>query len=428
MELKRILARDARTAHDKAIALYGRDALVISSSQVNGQTELIVAADLAGDAKVAQASLNSPKTQDVRMHASGSASAQQASPMAFKTFEDAMQDTLSGRIEPEMVVPPVSAQDFSADQQQLRGKEIVDLVRQEIQMLRQEFQRTQQLQAWQSQLGLPPGMQALAQAMQDAGVPARLRALLADALRHCENPTQGVGLIRDTLVSNLPAAKTAPDWRGVHALCGPSGVGKSLMCARLARQTAQTLHSERVALVSFSDTRAGAWSQLQLLATQAGVDAYRAKDMATLELLLEELKDHDSIIIDTPGLDFTTHAQALAQEHGDIHVHAVLHADASASLLQRLDKVPANTWSSLILTKLDESNQAWPLLQRLTDPHPLPISWVGHGDKLSSKANAFDPAELVELALVPLQDTLAPATTPDALFALSKANHKVWYG
>jgi hypothetical protein len=58
----------------------------------------------------------------------------------------------------------------------------------------------------------------------------------------------------------------------------------------------------------------------------------------------------------------------------------------------------------------------------------LPISWVGHGDKLSSKANAFDPAELVELALVPLQDTLAPATTPDALFALSKANHKVWYG
>jgi flagellar biosynthesis GTPase FlhF len=295
-------------------------------------------------------------------------------------------------------------------------------------MLRQEFQRTQQLQAWQTQLGLPPGMQALAQAMQEAGVPARLRALLADALRHCENPSQGLGLIRDTLVNNLPEAKTAPDWRGVHALCGPSGVGKSLMCARLARQTAQTLHSEKVALVSFNDTRAGAWSQLQLLATQAGVDAYRAKDLATLELLLEELKDHDSIIIDTPGLDFTTHAQTLAHDLSDVHVHAVLHADASASLLQRLDKVPANTWSSLILTKLDESTQAWPLLQRLTDPHPLPISWVGHGDKLSSKANAFDPAELVELALVPLQDTLAPATTPDALFALSKANHKVWYG
>lgn len=425
MELKRILARDARTAHDKAIALYGRDALVISSSQVNGQTELIVAADIAGESSDI---MGTPRAQDIRLHGAESASAQRASPMPFKTFDDAMQDTLNGRIEPELVVPPVGFQEFSADHQQLRGKEIVDMVRQEIQMLRQEFQRNQQLQAWQTQLGLPPGMQALAQAMQEAGVPARLRALLADALRNCENPTQGVGLIRDTLVTNLPEAKTAPDWRGVHALCGPSGVGKSLMCARLARQTAQALHSERVALVSFNDTRAGAWSQLQLLATQAGVDAYRAKDLATLELLLEELKDHDSIIIDTPGLDFTALAQSLSQDVTDIHVHAVLHADASASLLQRLDKVPANTWSSLILTKLDESSQAWPLLQRLTDPHPLPISWVGHGDKLSSKANAFDPAELVELALVPLQDTLAPATTPDALFALSKANHKVWYG
>ena len=425
MELKRILARDARTAHDKAIALYGRDALVISSSQVNGQTELIVAADIAGESSDI---MGTPRAQDIRLHGAESASAQRASPMPFKTFDDAMQDTLNGRIEPELVVPPVGFQEFSADQQQLRGKEIVDMVRQEIQMLRQEFQRNQQLQAWQTQLGLPPGMQALAQAMQEAGVPARLRALLADALRNCENPTQGVGLIRDTLVTNLPEAKTAPDWRGVHALCGPSGVGKSLMCARLARQTAQALHSERVALVSFNDTRAGAWSQLQLLATQAGVDAYRAKDLATLELLLEELKDHDSIIIDTPGLDFTALAQSLSQDVTDIHVHAVLHVDASASLLQRLDKVPANTWSSLILTKLDESSQAWPLLQRLTDPHPLPISWVGHGDKLSSKANAFDPAELVELALVPLQDTLAPATTPDALFALSKANHKVWYG
>ena len=425
MELKRILARDARSAHDKAIALYGRDALVISSSQVNGQTELIVAADIAAETSDI---MGTPRAQDIRLHGAESASALRASPMPFKTFEDAMQDTLNGRIEPEMVVPPVGFQEFSADQQQLRGKEIVDMVRQEIQMLRQEFQRNQQLQAWQTQLGLPPGMQALAQAMQEAGVPARLRALLADALRNCENPTQGVGLIRDTLVTNLPEAKTAPDWRGIHALCGPSGVGKSLMCARLARQTAQALHSERVALVSFNDTRAGAWSQLQLLATQAGVDAYRAKDLATLELLLEELKDHDSIIIDTPGLDFTALAQSLSQDVTDIHVHAVLHVDASASLLQRLDKVPANTWSSLILTKLDESSQAWPLLQRLTDPHPLPISWVGHGDKLSSKANAFDPAELVELALVPLQDTLAPATTPDALFALSKANHKVWYG
>ena len=46
MELKRILARNARTANEKAIAQYGPDVLVISSSQVNGLTELIVAVDI----------------------------------------------------------------------------------------------------------------------------------------------------------------------------------------------------------------------------------------------------------------------------------------------------------------------------------------------------------------------------------------------
>ena len=47
MELKRILARDIRAANEKAVAQYGPDVLVISSGQVNGLTELIVAVDLA---------------------------------------------------------------------------------------------------------------------------------------------------------------------------------------------------------------------------------------------------------------------------------------------------------------------------------------------------------------------------------------------
>ena len=46
MQLKRILARDTRTATDKAISLYGDDVLIISNHTVNGQTELVVALDL----------------------------------------------------------------------------------------------------------------------------------------------------------------------------------------------------------------------------------------------------------------------------------------------------------------------------------------------------------------------------------------------
>ena len=46
MELKRVLARDSRTATAKAIELYGKEALIISNERVNGKVEVIVAVDV----------------------------------------------------------------------------------------------------------------------------------------------------------------------------------------------------------------------------------------------------------------------------------------------------------------------------------------------------------------------------------------------
>ena len=46
MELKRILARDSRSANEKAIQLYGNDVLIISSQRLDNQIELIVATEV----------------------------------------------------------------------------------------------------------------------------------------------------------------------------------------------------------------------------------------------------------------------------------------------------------------------------------------------------------------------------------------------
>ena len=47
MELKRILARDTRSATERAISLYGPDVLIIANHRVGGQTELVVAVEMA---------------------------------------------------------------------------------------------------------------------------------------------------------------------------------------------------------------------------------------------------------------------------------------------------------------------------------------------------------------------------------------------
>ena len=50
MELKRILANDTKSATEKAMALYGRNVLVISNHSAGGQTELVVAIDIEDQA------------------------------------------------------------------------------------------------------------------------------------------------------------------------------------------------------------------------------------------------------------------------------------------------------------------------------------------------------------------------------------------
>ena len=46
MELKRILARDTRSATEQALARFGPNVFVISNHRVGGQTELVVAVDV----------------------------------------------------------------------------------------------------------------------------------------------------------------------------------------------------------------------------------------------------------------------------------------------------------------------------------------------------------------------------------------------
>ena len=58
MELKRILARDTRTATEKAIALYGSDVLIVANQRVGGQTELVLAIDIEPEEVQANAAVS----------------------------------------------------------------------------------------------------------------------------------------------------------------------------------------------------------------------------------------------------------------------------------------------------------------------------------------------------------------------------------
>jgi flagellar biosynthesis GTPase FlhF len=284
-----------------------------------------------------------------------------------------------------------------------RSQETVELLRQEMSALRQEFALSRQMAVWQGGLGLAPEIEHLWNQLLELGMPARLRSLLLDSVRNLNSVGEARGMVFQLLSDALKRPAMATPQQGVHALCGPSGAGKTLMVVRLAKQACSHFDSEQQAIISYCDQRPGAWSQLQVLAAQTGVECYKAGDAQTLKLLLDDLSGRKTIWIDTPGTDFLVHAQALREAVPSVQLHAVLPVDATVTSVQKVLETPATVWASLMLSKLDEAAHPWALIQGLCN-NALGISMVSQGATLASAPTAFDPAKLVEMALLPLGD------------------------
>lgn len=463
MELKRIIARDSRSANEKAIQLYGQDVLIISSHKVDNQIELVVAVETAPAAPVLQAdntfqplSLTAPApvaTQPPPVAGAFASVLEEhllspapAKPAAQVSEHDMVMDALTAlsrrvvsapleaalaapsaelaaapaaavapvapvaepapvRVTAPMSAPlsaPVSAPaDMVHDFR--RSQETVELLRQEMSALRQEFALSRQMAVWQGGLGLAPEIEQLWNQLLELGMPARLRSLLLDSVRSLASVEEARGMVFQLLSDALQRPALSAPAQGVHALCGPSGAGKTLMAVRLAKQASLTTPAEQQAIISYCDQRAGAWSQLQVLAAQTGVECYKASDAQTLKLLLDELSSRQAIWIDTPGTDFLGHAQALRGAAPGLQLHAVLPVDATVTNVQKVLETSGLSWASLMLSKQDEAAHPWPLIQGLCN-NPVGVSMVSQGATLAGAVAAFEPAQLVQMALAPLGD------------------------
>ncbi len=456
MELKRILARDSRAANEKAIQMYGQDVLIISSHKVDNQIELVVAVETAPAAPLP--TLDNAFKPVAVSSGEFSRAPQTPTTQAFgRVFEEQMVNSApeasvdaSGANEHDMVMdaltalsrrvvtPPVahvqsepsanaelSAQSAAAAPTTMspmvahtpasapapsemvhdfrRSQETVELLRQEMTALRQEFALSRQMAVWQGGLGLAPEIEHLWNQLLELGMPARLRSLLLDSVRNLNSVSQARGVVFQLLADALLRPALGAPQQGVHAVCGPSGAGKTLMVVRLAKQACASVDAEQQAIISYCDQRPGAWSHLQVLAAQTGVECYKAGDLPSLKLLLDDLSGRKAIWIDTPGTDFMAHAQALRGAAPAVQLHAVLPVDATVTSVQKVLETPSTGWASLMLSKLDEAAHPWALIQGLCN-NTLGISMVSQGATLTNNSVAFEPAQLVTMALAPLGD------------------------
>lgn len=489
MELKRILARDTRSATEKALSLYGPDVLIISNHQVDGQTELVVALDvpeeepaapaavvaapasvpeapstpastapslpasvpssiLAQPVQAAQADFRSSFLQAQQPVATTAARAEKTVPVAVPA---SLLATVQAKATPAEIIIPVLApapspvampaaaafagavpkaaapdpaltevtgqaliaQAAAEQERELqRSREIVELVRGELAALRREFRLSQQASAWQGGLQVHPDLNPLVEALNECSVPATLRVLLMDALKDQTQPAQALALWREQLGHHLARKHQPLPTKGVHVLAGPSGAGKTLMCARLAAHASALHGTENLAIISYRDQRAGAWSQVQMLGAQMGIDCFRANDEESLRLLLSELSPRTLVVVDTPGVQMAERVSEVQAQWPKAKIHAVVPADASGVTLRKVLVEPGLAWHSVMLSKLDETHAPWAALQLFSD-NTFELSCASHGTRMGDLTSNFSLSDLIDLALAPMAAAVEQAAQAD---------------
>ncbi len=416
MELKRILARDTRSATEKAMALYGPDVLIISNQRVDGQTELIVALEVAEASSAELMEEGELATAAVQATSSNAKRISSTPSSVNSPFSDHLHHLLQPGAKQDAMTEHLAegVEELTQGREQVRSQEIVSLVREELAALRQEFRLSQQTASWQMNQYWPAHIQPLVEAMTDAAVPTALRALLQEGLREQPSLDSALASIRSQLTHNLERPQEGFPNRGVHVMAGLSGSGKSLMVAKAAQQVALHYGVEYVAVVSYHDMRAGAWAQTQMLCAQLGVECFRAANPETLNLLLNELSPRRLILIDTPGVQMNERLAEILQVCPEAGLHAVVPADSSGVSLSRIMLKSGLNWQSLMISKLDESHSPWPLIQFLiAEGAQCVVSAGGGSDRVADGLKSSGLQKLIHIAMAQL--TPSPETLGDVL-------------
>ncbi len=186
--------------------------------------------------------------------------------------------------------------------------------------------------------------------------------------------------------------------RGIIALVGPAGVGKTTALIQLAVNYGLA-ENRTVQLVTTDVHRVGAASRLKSLSSVLGLPCRPAGSAEALEQLLEDTRGLDLVLVDTPpNLSSSPGLAQYLARHPEIDTHLVLAASMSAGAMTAAATAFRETKpGKLILTRLEELSQESHLAEeilRVCSRTGLPLSFFATSSQVPDGLEAASEARL----------------------------------
>jgi len=242
--------------------------------------------------------------------------------------------------------------------------------------------------------------------MRAKGLPASWLDALLDPLRGegvADDKSLLLSYVLEEMDERLYVQPENIDTRKSLMLIGPTGVGKTTTLAKLAaRYALDSAHPRSVAILNLDTFRVGAYEQMEHYAAMIGLTHIKIDTVEGFQNALEQVKDHDVVLIDTAGISpydigrlvKTVEFLRSLPEHT---IEAALVASATAKyddIVAIYDHFSFLDIDSVILTKFDETKRIGEALGFVLEKG-LPISYVSTGQAVPGDLEPANKEDLM---------------------------------
>ena len=194
------------------------------------------------------------------------------------------------------------------------------------------------------------------------------------------------------------------DEKGIIALIGPTGVGKTTTIAKLAARYTMKYGPDQIGLITADFYRVAGREQLRIYGRILDIPVHMVNNITDLNHALHRLQDKRLILIDTAGVSqrdehLTQKLAMITEQENPLKAYVVLAANCQAALLEEaISAYRCPQLAGAIISKIDES----PILGHVLGAcmqDGVPITHLCSGQNVPEDIHSANIDDLITRAL-----------------------------